>query len=222
VSEAGVRSDVRPDIGADTVEAVVRAQLATALGGRRGIAESAVPTIGFTGVYIATHELRLSLVVAGLSAVALLVVRLVQRSSPQYVLNSLVGIAIAAFFALRSGRAEDAFLPGIIYNAGYAGLLTLSIAVRWPVLGFLIGSVTGDPVGWRRDPAIVRLCSRLTWLLVVPCALRVLVQYPLWLAGAVGWLGAAKIALGWPLQIAALFGMVWLLARGRTPLSPPR
>jgi hypothetical protein len=94
--------------------------------------------------------------------------------------------------------------------------------VRWPVLGFLIGSVTGDPVGWRRDPATVRLCSRLTWLLVLPCALRVLVQYPLWLAGAVGWLGAAKIALGWPLQIAALFGMVWLLARGRTPLSPPQ
>jgi hypothetical protein len=206
-------------VGADTVEAVVRGQLATALGGRRGIVESAVPTVGFTGCYIAAHDLRLSLMVGGAAAVALLAVRIVQRSSPQYVLNSIVGIGIAAVFALRSGRAEDAFLPGILYNAGYAAVLTFSIAVRWPLLGFLIGSVTGDPVGWRQDPAVVRLCSRLTWLLVLPCALRVLVQYPLWVAGAVGWLGAAKIVLGWPLQIAALFGMVLLLARGRTPVT---
>ncbi len=221
MSDAGVRSDVRREVGADTVEAVVRGQLSNALGGRRGMVESAIPTIGFTGVYIATHNVRLALVVGGLSAVALLVLRLAQRSSPQYVVNSIVGIAIAAVFALRSGRAEDAFLPGIIYNAVYASLLTLSIALRWPVLGFLIGSVTGDPVGWRQDPAVVRLCSRLTWLLVLPCALRVIVQYPLWAAGAVGWLGASKIALGWPLQIAAGSGMVWLLARGRTPVTRP-
>jgi len=219
VSEAGVRSDVRGEGGADTVEAVVRGQLANALGGRRGIGESAIPTVGFTGTYVATHDVQLALVVGAVSAVVLLLVRLMQRTPPQYVLNSIVGIAIAAVFVLRSGRAEDAFLPGIIYNAAYAGLLTLSIALRWPVLGFLIGSVTADPTGWRRDPAIVRLCSRLTWLLVVPCAVRVIVQYPLWAAGAVGWLGASKIALGWPLQIAALFAMVWLLARGRTPLA---
>ena len=57
------------------------------------------------------------------------------------------------------------------------------------------------------------------WLLVLPCAIRVAVQYPLYLAGEVGWLGATKIALGWPLQIAALSAMALLLARGRTPLA---
>jgi hypothetical protein len=229
VSGASVRSEAAkkkakkrtPDVGADTVEAVVRRQLANALGGRRGIVESAIPTVGFTGCYIASHDLRLSLIVGGASAVALLAARMLQRSSPQYVLNSIVGIGIAALFALRSGRAEDAFLPGILYNAGYAAVLTASIVTRWPLVGFLIGSVTGDPVGWRRDPSIVRLCSRLTWLLVIPCALRVIVQYPLWVAGAVGWLGVTKIVLGWPLQIAALFAMVWLLARGRTPVAQP-
>ena len=47
----------------------------------------------------------------------------------QFVLNSLVGIGIGAFFAWRSARgggdADDQalayFLPGMIYNAGYAG-----------------------------------------------------------------------------------------------------
>jgi hypothetical protein len=52
--------------------------------------------------------------------------------------------------------------------------------------------------------------------------LRVAVQYPLWLSGEemVAWLGAAKLALGWPLQVGALATMVWLLSRNATPLRP--
>lgn len=203
----------------DTVEEAVRAQLAKALGGVRGVVEAAVPTAGFTVSWIVTHRLQMSLGIAAGLAVLLLLVRVVQRSTVQFVLNSIVGIAIAAFFALRSGKAADAFLPGILYNAAYAAGMLVSIAVRWPVVGFLIGSVTGDPTAWHRDRDIVRLCSRLTWLLVIPCLIRVAVQYPLYLAGHVGWLGAAKVGLGWPLQVAGLAAMVWLLARGRTPME---
>jgi hypothetical protein len=202
------------------VEAVVRTQLSRALGGKRGMLESAVPTVAFTLTWVSTHQLRPALLAGGVTAGALLVLRLVRREPVQYVLNAIVGVAIAAVFALRSGRAEDAFLPGILYNAGYAVVLSASVLVRWPAVGFLIGAVTGDPTGWRKDPAVVSLCAKLTWLLVLPCALRVAVQYPLWAAGAVGWLGAAKLVLGWPLQVAALASMVWLLARNHTPLEP--
>ncbi|MEO3784563.1 DUF3159 domain-containing protein [Actinocorallia sp. B10E7] len=204
-----------------TVEAAVRTQLSKALGGLRGTAESAVPTVAFTLTWLIVHDLKTAVVLSVGSAVLLLVVRLAQRSTTQFVLNSLFGIGIAAFFALRSGKAEDAFLPGILYNAGYSVAMIFSIIVRWPVVGFIIGSVTGDPTAWRNDPAVVRLCSRLTWLLVLPCVLRVVVQYPLYLAGEVAWLGTAKIALGWPLQLASFAAMVWVLARGRTPLAEP-
>ncbi len=204
-----------------TVEEVVRHRLSVALGGRRGMVEGAVPTLGFTVTYLATDELRSGLYVGVGLAVALLVVRVVQRQSVQFVVNSLVGIAIAAVFASRTGKAEDVFLPGIVYNAGYAVAMVLSVLVRWPLVGLMIASVTGDLTAWRRDPAIVRLCSRLTWILALPCALRVAVQYPLYLAGEVGWLGVTKIVLGWPLQLAALAAMAWLLARGRTPLAAP-
>lgn len=205
----------------DSVEQLVRAQLATALGGKRGMVEGAVPTIAFTVGWITTNDLQLSLLLgAGLAGVAL-VLRLVQRQTPQFVLNSAVGIGIAAVFALRSGEAQDAFLPGIVYNAAYAVLLIGSVLARWPLLGFLIGSVTGDPTGWRRDPGLVRLCGQLTLLLAAPCVLRVAVQYPLWLGGAdmVGWLGAAKVTLGWPLQVTVLAAMVWKLSRNHTPLA---
>ncbi|MFW6641143.1 DUF3159 domain-containing protein [Nocardiopsis algeriensis] len=217
-----------PAVTEDTVEALVRSQLAKALGGKRGMVEAAVPTLTFTLSYIVSSELRLSIAMGVVAALVLGAVRLLQRSSVQYVVTSLFGIGIAAVFAMRSGDAADAFLPGIIYNAVYAVVLSLSVLVRWPAIGLMIGPFIGekeDFTSWRENSAVVRLASRLTWLLVLPCVIRVLVQYPLWLADNYGWadtfalLGLSKVAMGWPLQVAAFAAMVWLLARGRTPVE---
>ncbi len=219
-----------------TVEELVRRQLAEALGGRRGMIEAAVPTIAFTVLWLTTRELSLALAVSLASAGVLLVVRLVQRSQVQFVVNALVGIGIGWFFVWRSaasgGSADDQalayFLPGILYNAGYTVALAFTCLVGWPLVGFMVGSVTGDATAWHADRPLVRLCARLTWLLALPCAIRVLVQAPIWLAGkggameadaAVALLGVLKIGLGWPLQLAALAAMVWLLSRNRAPVS---
>jgi hypothetical protein len=218
------------------VEAVVRAQLSKALGGRRGMVEAAVPTIMFTVLWLVTKELRTALVVSAGAAVVLLVVRLVQRSTVQFVLNAMFGIGIGWLFVTMSARAggsEDEqalayFLPGILYNTGYSVVLAFTILIGWPLVGFMVGSVTGDPTAWHEDKQVVRLCSQLTWVLVAPCVLRVVVQAPLWLSAragsldtdtAVAALGVLKIALGWPLQLAALALMVGLLARDRTPVA---
>ena len=99
--------------------------------------------------------------------------------------------------------------------------MALTCLIGWPLVGFMVGSVTGDPTAWHDDKQIVRLCTRLTWLLVLPCIVRAGVQGPIWLAGnggaldpktAVALLGVLKIALGWPLQVAAL-GAMALVAR---------
>ena len=229
------RQGAAPDTA--TVEEVVRGQLSKALGGRRGMAEAAVPTLVFTVLWLTTKELRLALAVSVVAAVVLLLVRLAQRSTVQFVLNALVGIGIGWLFvtlAARGGADADEqalayFLPGIIYNAVYTVVLALTCLTGWPLMGFMVGSVTGDPTAWHQEKQVVSLCSRLTWLLVVPCLVRVAVQAPLWLAAhggaldtdtAVAILGVAKIVMGWPLQLAALGAMVWLLARNRTPVSP--
>jgi hypothetical protein len=204
-----------------TVEELVRHQLGKALGGVRGIVEGAVPTLGFTVTWISTHQLNLSLGISAGLAIVLLIARLVQRSTVQFVFNSLFGIGIAALFALRSGRAEDAFLPGLIYNAVYAVGLSLSALTRWPLVGFMIGAVTGDPTAWHRDRQLLALCTKLTWILAAPCFIRVLVQYPLWAAHQAGWLGVSKLAMGWPLQIATFAAMIWVLNRDNTPIEIP-
>lgn len=202
-----------------TVEQVVRQRLAEAFGGVRGIVEAAVPTITFTLCYLTTRELRMSLIVASALTAVLLIVRVVQRSNPQFVINALVGIGIAALFASRSGEARDVFLPGIIYNAGYAVALVATVVIGWPAIGVMIGALVGDLSGWRRDPGMRRLCNRLTLLFALPCVLRVLVQYPLYLSDQIGWLGTSKVIMGWPLQIATLAAMVWLLSRNSTPVT---
>ena len=47
----------------------------------------------------------------------------------------------------------------------------------------MVGSVAGDPTAWHRDPQVVRLCRNLTWMLALPCVVRVAVQLPIYLAG---------------------------------------
>ncbi|MBA2952444.1 DUF3159 domain-containing protein [Nocardioides sp. MAH-18] len=198
--------------------------------------EAAVPTIVFTVLWLTTRELQLALAVSIGAAVLLLVARIVQRSTVQYCVNAIFGIGIGWVFvtisARQGGSADDQalayFLPGIIYNAGYSLVLALTCLVGWPLVGFMVGSVTGDVTAWHHDKQVVRLCAILTWLLAIPCVIRVLVQAPIWFGGrsgaidadsAVAALGILKIGLGWPLQLLALLAMAWVLSRNHTPMT---
>ena len=221
----------------DTVEAVVRRQMASSLGGRRGMLEAGIPSIIFTILWLITKDLRLALISAGSVAAVALVVRLVQRGSTQYVLNAIFGILIGWVFvriAAGSGGSETQqalafFLPGIIWSGVYTLVMGLSCIAGWPVIGFMVGSVSGDPLAWHEDRQIVRLCQRLTWLFLAPGAVGVLLQGPIWLMGHTGAISAStavaiitvlRLGLGWVLRIGSWAAMVWLLARNATPIEP--
>jgi hypothetical protein len=152
------------------------------------------------------------------------------RQTPRYVLSAVLATAFAAFFALRSGKAEAAFLPGILTSAAWGLGSLLSVLVRWPIVGFMVAAadpqMSAEPASltpltsWRRDRGLVAVCQRLTMVLVVLYAIRVVLMFPLYLAGQVALLGVAKIALGWPAYLAALAIMGMILVRGKTPLAP--
>ena len=155
----------------------------------------------------------------------------------QFALNALFGIGIGWLFvrlAERSGGSADEqalafFLPGILWSGIYSFVVVLTCLTGWPLIGFMLGGVTGEPTAWHEDKQVVQLCTRLTWVLVLPGLIGVTLQAPVWFAGwsgmmaadtAVLVLGTLRFGLGWPLRFAALAGMTWLLARDHTPLQP--
>ena len=216
-------------VDAHTVESLIRERLSSALGGARGSLETALPTVAFVVAWVWLHDVTIAVGASVVVVVALLAVRLVMGQTPRYVLSAVLATALAAFFALRSGKAEAAFLPGILTSAAWGLGSLVSVLARWPVVGFMVAAadpqLSAEPaslaplMSWRRDRALVAVCQRLTVVLVVLYAVRVVLMFPLYLAGQVALLGVAKIALGWPAYLVALAVMGMILVRGQTPLT---
>jgi len=194
--------------------------LRDAVGGPLGMAETSLPAVAFVIAYTASgSDTNTAAIVAVALALVLTVARLVKRESPQHALSGLVGVAFAAFVATRSGKAENFFLPGLLANAAYASAFLISLAVRRPLVGVIVTKLDGEDDGWREDPQRMRAFVRASWLWAGLFSLRLLVQLPLYLAGAVVALGVAKTAMGIPLFGLGVY-LTWLLVRRhRVPAS---
>jgi hypothetical protein len=117
----------------------------------------------------------------------------------------LIGVGVSAFFASRTGRPEDFFLPFMAVNLAYGLAFLVSILVRWPLIGVLVGFLTGLGTSWRKDLSLRRVFAAASWLWVGVFFLRVAVQAPLWMAALVGPLGVARVILGWPLFLLGAY-----------------
>jgi hypothetical protein len=195
--------------------------IAEAVGGPLGMAETALPAVAYVVAYTASgSDTNTAAFVAVGLALALAVARLVRRASPRHALSGLLGVGFAAFIAAKSGKAENFFLPGLLLNAAYASGLLISILVRWPLVGVVVTKLDGEGSAWRADPLRMRAFRRATLLGVAMFSARLLVQLPLYLAGAVVALGVARTAMGLPL-FALWLWLSWLLVRGvRLPAAP--
>jgi hypothetical protein len=192
-----------------------RHELLEALGGPQGIADSSLPALAFVLVYTFNgNELTSAAWVAVAVGALITAVRIFRRESVQFALAGFAGVALAAFIASKTGKAEDFFLPGLLLNAAYALAYLISIAVRWPLIGVILGPVGGEGMAWRKDPNMVRLYSRASWIWVGVFTLRLAVQLPLYLAGALLALGIAKTAMGLPIFLLAIWLTFLVLRRG--------
>lgn len=185
--------------------------LSNALGGKSGFIDSGLPTIVFLLIWtFNNNELKPALIAAGVIAMLLMVLRLVQGKSLQQVLGGIVGVAISAYFANRSGEAKDYFLPSILKNLAYGVGILVSILIKHPILGYIIGGLKGDLQGWRKDKGLLKFYSLLTWWWVGLFAVRLVVQVPLFLSNQVQLLGTLNATvLGFPIYLA----VVWVTYR---------
>ena len=194
-----------------------RAVLA-AVGGIRGIIESILPGIAFLVIYLTTNtlipnSLLVAVLVSAFIALVFVVARAGARSSLSSAITGAVLLAIAAVLTLVTGRAVNNFVPGILINAGFFVALLVSILVRWPLVGLVVGLLFGDVDGWRKDPAKRRILTLATWLWVALFAIRLVLEVPLYYANNVAALGVVRLITSVPLYALFLWG-TWLLVRG--------
>ena len=193
-------ADVLADIPAE------RALLARAIGGWRGMIDSSLPAAVFLVAYLVTgNDLTRSIWAAIVVGVLMAVLRLVRRESLQQVAAGFAGVAVSAFVASRTGQASDYYLPGLLINVVYGVALLASILVGWPLIGVVVGLLTGEGTSWRSAPEVRRAYAAATWVWVGVFGLRLVVQVPLYLAQSVGPLGVARIAMGWPLYLLGAY-----------------
>jgi hypothetical protein len=191
-----------------------------AMGGGHGIADSSLPGLAFVIAYtVSGQDLTVAIWAAVALGVVLLGLRLARRETLQFAIAGFVGVAIAAFIAQKTGKAENFFLPGLLLNLGYALAYLISIVVRWPLIGVFIGPLVGDGMEWRKDPRLVRVYTRASWIWVGLFVLRLAVQLPLYLAKDLVALGVAKTAMGFPIFAIAVW-LSYLVLRKDIDLRP--
>jgi hypothetical protein len=187
--------------------------MADQLGGWRGLVESSIPVVVFVLVNVVA-DLNPALIASVGIAVAIAVMRLVQRRPIRHAVNGLVGVGIGAAIAWRTGDEKDFYLPGILYGIAYGLALLGSVAIRQPLVGWIWSViVAGGKSEWRGDQRLIRMFNWLTILWGVVWLAKVGVQAGLYLADMDTALGVARLALGYPPYLLLLAITVWTVRR---------
>lgn len=184
--------------------------LLDAVGGVRGIIEALVPAAVYLVLYIVTRDPRVSVIAPLVLALAAFGWRLARKEPWQGALSGVIGVLVCAGVTLFTGRGEDYFLPGFFINGAWITALTISVLVGWPLLGLLVGYLRGSLTAWRKEPLLRRIAYVTTILWIGLFAARLLVQLPLYSAGATEALGLARLFMGVPLFALAI-AITWML-----------
>lgn len=192
------------------------------LGGRRGALDASIPPAVFVlGWLLTGRSIGWGALAAVATGAVIGVVRLARGGRVTAVLASVAAVGGAALIALYTGRAQDFFLAQVLANGASALAWAVSILVRWPLLGVVVGVLLGQKTRWRRDPDLLRAYGRASWVWVFgQYTLRVVVFGALWWSGWVVALGVARVALSWPL-IAATVAVSAVVLRRALPDGHP-
>jgi hypothetical protein len=167
----------------------------------------------FVGVYLPTRALATSIWASVGSAVLILIWRLVRREKIQPAISGLVGAAVAAFIAYRTGSATGYFLFGIWTSLLYGAVFAGSLIFRWPLAGVVWSALNSTGMAWRKDPRCRRFYDAATAVWVVIFLARFVAQDWLYHLNQVGWLGVARLVMGWPLAGVAALVTIWAVRK---------
>ncbi len=172
------------------------------VGGVSGVVYSTLPVVTF--VVMSSASGLFPAIGAALGVAALILLwRLIRRESTQPAFSGCVGVAVCALIAYVVGESKGYFLLGIWMSLLWAVVFAASVLIRRPLVGYAWSWASGRDRGWRRVRRAVYAfdVASLCWVLVFGA--RFVVQRILYDADQTGWLGVARIGMGWPLTVLA-------------------
>jgi hypothetical protein len=194
-----------------------REKILAAIGGRKGLIDSGLPSLLFLISFNFTKEVRSSAYLALALSLILTIIRLARRETIQHSISGVLGVAICAWLSNRTGKAEDFYLPGLWTNVIYGIAYALSNLIGWPIIGVIIGPLVGENFRWRKNLSRRRMYIKATWLWVALFISRLAVQYPLYRSGNINLLGTARLVMGYPLFLLTAWGTWLIIKSGPAP-----
>ncbi len=140
---AELAADIAGDVRGMRVLTASEFSLAASIGGVRGLIEALAPGVVFVVVYVVTRELMPTLYASIAVALVAVALRLIQRTPLTQALSGIFGVAIGVVWAWVTKDANDYFAFGLLTNAAYLILCTVSILVGWPIVGVIMQLLTG-------------------------------------------------------------------------------
>ncbi|MEY2851109.1 MAG: hypothetical protein RJA96_980 [Actinomycetota bacterium] len=193
-----------------------RDKVVNALGGKKGLIDSGVPSLIFLIVFNISKEVNTAITAALSVSLILAIFRLIKKETIQHSVSGVIGVLICAYFANKSGNASDFYIPKLLTNLGYGTVYLIANLAGWPILGVVLGPLLGENFTWRNNPARKRMYVKASWIWVAMFFSRIAVQYPIYKSGNVNLLGTVNLAMGYPLFFAAAYG-TWLVIKSGPP-----
>lgn len=185
------------------------------IGGRRGVADAIAPNLLFLLVYLVDQNLVWASLSALAMSVTVVLARVMGRQSAGPAVGGMILVALSGLMALMGGDGGDVFLPDLIQTGVVGVILLMSIAIRRPLLGVILGPVVSGPQ-WRTNRVLLRGFDWATGVWAAASALRTLSKLPFYFADDVVALGITDLVTGVPLGILTTYLQIRILRRAYT------
>ena len=182
------------------------------VGGWRGVFDAVGPSLLFLVVYLATWNLVAATMAAVAVAATMALARRVAGQPAAPAVGGLILVAMSGAMALAGGDGGDVFLPDLIQTGVASAILLVSIAVRRPLVGILLGPMVSGRA-WRTDRTLLHGYDWATFLMAAAAATRSLTKVPFYFADDVVALGMVDLITGVPLAIVTTYFQIRILRR---------
>ncbi|MCK5752422.1 MULTISPECIES: DUF3159 domain-containing protein [unclassified Mycolicibacterium] len=175
---------------------------------------TALPTIVFAAV-AAASSLTIATIAAGITAIGTFVYRLLakERLRPAAVGLGVAGVCAAT--AALTGDARGFFLAPTAITVLIIVVCLGTVAIRRPLAGLLLNRISGGPPDWYRDPALLRLYTRCTYVCIIVNVVSAIAQIAGYLYDATWFLAALHVAN--PVIFTAIIAVTVVAARKIRP-----